>query len=463
MTRSVRGVWLPLFLALIVVGLSALLGRKDRETVRGLEGEPGRALAEQVQPGDGTRTAGASRRSGRAAGAADPSAGAAANTEPEPEAPYEPVDWYGDDPWKKVPWGPGRQIHGRVIRGREAVSGALVRATREALGVFESPPVWEAEVRTDSDGRFDFGAVEPGEWHVWAIVDGGQLRVRVSVEDEIRPRRGVLLAFGTSSILVRVFDDAGNRLRGVPVYCSGIGPAPNRLMQATSDGSGEARLAGLVAGRYHVRADRSAYVPQTPDGMVLVPSAAEVTVDIGFATVPVTWSGRVVDGSGGAIELGESLRLVRRETGMEGWLRVRGASFEASLSAGTWDVYRQGRGFDLGPLVGSVTVGSSHLDRDLVFPGMRLILEPVGAKASELAGTKMYAAGGSWPNREDGSPELVGEQALEYFGVPPGRYSIHLQHPWRFVASAPGASGQKLTVQVTADRPVHRVRLEVER
>ncbi len=48
--------------------------------------------------------------------------------------------------------------------------------------------------------------------------------------------------------------------------------------------------------------------------MVPVPSAVELTVDIGHATVPVTWSGQLLDGSGEEIEPGSHLRLVRRES-----------------------------------------------------------------------------------------------------------------------------------------------------
>ncbi len=106
---------------------------------------------------------------------------------------------------------------------------------------------------------------------------------------------------------------------------------------------------------------------------------------------------------------------------MESWLRVRGSSCEVSLSAGDWDVWRRGRGFDLGSLIASVAVGSSHLNRDLVSSGARLILEPVGAEASELSKTMVYAVGGSWSNRESGSPEVVSDQFLQYYGVPPGR------------------------------------------
>lgn len=463
MNGSVRDVCLLLALGLIALGLSALLVPGEREALRGLAGPQGRPPAEQSQPGDRVRFAASNRRLDGAEAAADSSTDNGPAAEPDTETTYEPVNWSGNDPWKKAPLGPGRQIHGRVIRGREAVPGALVRATREPLTAFESPATWGAEVVTDSDGRFNFGTVEAGDWHIWAVVDGSELRARVRVKDEDRPRRGVLLAFGTSSIAVRVFDDAGNRLKGVPVYCSGIGPAPSRLVQATSDQRGEARLAGLVAGRYHLRADRSAYVPQTPEGMVLVPSAAEVTVDIGFATVPVTWSGRLLDGNGEVVEPGENLRLVHRESGMERWLQVRGASFEASLSAGTWDVHRPGRTFGLGPLVGSATIGSSHLNRDLVFPGTRLILMPVGAEPSQLKGTEMNAIGGSWSNREGGSPEVVSAKALEYFGVPPGRYSLQLEHPWRFAASMPGAKGQMLSIEITGEESVLRLSLAVER
>lgn len=272
----------------------------------------------------------------------------------EPEEPY--AEWTGHDWHGQLPtMPPGGPLRGRVFRGRRPVEGARVRVWGETIGprpaVVDEKVAGALETHSDAHGFFDF-QLPKGEYQLRADDAGDFVEVHAVEVDPGRrhTRLGVLLLFGRGTITGTVHTDAGTPLAGLPVRILGHGPEAPRHAFVTTDEHGRFEAGGLVAGRYLVVAHRSegghgppswsarSFDPREERTVVLA-EGGRVELAFGFATPPVEWRGRVVDGSGAPVPGQRELLLVDPERGDT--LRVlvgdEGA-FEVQVPVGPWDV-----------------------------------------------------------------------------------------------------------------------------
>ena len=272
-----------------------------------------------------------------------------------------------------APWNPaGEPLRGRVFRGRVPLPGARVRIwgepIGERLGGRGSDDAGALEAKTDDAGGFTFD-VPDGEYVLCAESEGDTIEspsIGFRAEDS---QRTVLLLFGSARVEGRVLTDEGTPLPQLPVRLYGLGPEPSRFAFVDTDAQGSFAFTGLVAGRYGVAVERSTDFDPRDDRKVRLERGGRAEVIFGFASPPVTWEGRIVDGHGDSLPGRRTLLLVEPVRRDEYRLFVEDTgAFRLLLPEGPWDVYLGGDPVAEARLT-RVEVASNLETPDIALPG----------------------------------------------------------------------------------------------
>jgi hypothetical protein len=197
--------------------------------------------------------------------------------------------------WLRQRSAEGRRIAGRVVHGGRPVAKAQVRLTTEELRIGEWPL---AELETDSDGRFDFGAWPPIRYQVVAQAEGlaaGGVAVELRARDPRPPPDDLTIELRDCELVITgtVRDAAGGVIAGARVRAASRAEV---FAGALSDEEGHYRVC-LLAGPAHLEASADGY------GTVLEHTRGRRRAGVDFALSPeVAIAGRVVDGSGQPVE-----------------------------------------------------------------------------------------------------------------------------------------------------------------
>ncbi len=115
-------------------------------------------------------------------------------------------------------------------------------------------------VKTDVDGRFRLGQVQPGTWHVWIIAKGFTPFTKSISVDRATPDLQVHLAPG-HVLKGRVVDPSGKPVAGAHVHYLSLGDIPYHKVEFYTDDEGRFRWDGAPKGGIGLRIDAPGFSP----------------------------------------------------------------------------------------------------------------------------------------------------------------------------------------------------------
>lgn len=378
-----------------------------------------------------------------------------------------------------VEWNDERGVlAGRVLRGIAPLEDARIALWRNDAQAW--PPLVDAQplftAASDRDGRFRFDKLIAGNYRLRAEHNGEFIEQPSAPFDDQAQNRVVHLMFGSSVIDGHVFDDQGLARTGQRVRVAGIGPAPSRAVWADTDAAGFFRCTGLLAGRYHVQIEQGEKWEANRERMIELGVADRVSVRFGRVLNAARWTGRLVDALGEVVPSGRLLvaRNAATKDSLRFWSAADG-SFALDLGDGEWTVFAEANSGTKWQL-GSASLDGRDTERDLLLPGVRLVIEIAAERQEDLAINFHEQARESLRllsgvGESALPPERVGEMHVQWCLLEPRNYELismslpriadsELLGP-EVVRTTPGESPRSLRIEVRADEPVRRMQLRM--
>jgi protocatechuate 3,4-dioxygenase beta subunit len=382
----------------------------------------------------------------------------------------------------------GCRVHGRVSDEGQPVTRGMLAAMR-----FDGDSVLGLEMKAsplDSQGRYEFAGLAPGDYQLNLDGQGGQVRMSLEVPDA--PELELDLELPHGGIEGTVLDDASSEpVPGAEVLLNSTEPAPqggggllggligreNRSQRRTSDERGRYRFERLRTAEYELvvrgprdNERRGKYAPSAPRRIQADERRTERNVDLRLPAAlslkglvkdaqgaPVKGASVVATPEGGAASLSE-----RAQSGEDGSYELRGlapGNYSISASAKEFADFEK-KGVELKRLPGRDNELEIVLQK-----GVRVRVRIVDASGRPVAGAYAQlvpkggrAAGGAGAQRIlnsffQGDGNSADDGLLELGRYTPGEYRLEVQRGFAKAAKDPvkieaGREEQELQVEL---------------